>query len=126
MASLGEADLDAKRPRVARNTQVEETLATWVLQCQTRRVGLSGELIKVKAKNFAEPLGILKDAINISDGWKQRFQERNKLSCIKINGESGSAYHEAIDGTLPGLRALIAQYPLKMSSTWMKPVREFL
>ena len=113
MESLGEADLAAKHPRFAKNPQLEEALATWVRQCQTRRFGLSGELSKVKAKKFAERLGIPKDAAKISDGWKQHFQERNKLRCIKIHGESGSADQEAIDGALLGLRAPIAQYPQK-------------
>ena len=102
LVSLGEADLAAKRPRVAKNPQLEEVLATWILQCQTRRVGLSRELIKVKAKSVAERLGIPKDAVKIFDGWKQRFQERNKLLCIKIHSESGLADQEVIDGACRG------------------------
>ena len=37
-----------------RTRSFEEALAICVLQCQTRGVGLVKELIKVKAKNFAE------------------------------------------------------------------------
>src|SRR4051794_17584276 len=58
---MTETDLAAKRPRVAHHPQLEEALATWVLQCQAKNVALTGEIIKVKAKCFADRLGLAED-----------------------------------------------------------------
>ena len=67
-----------QRPHVARNPMLEETLSTWVSQCQTY-VAQPGEIIKVKAKVFSERLGLPAITIKLSRGWLQRFQKRNKL-----------------------------------------------
>ena len=107
---MPETDLKAKRPRVARNAGLDEVLATWVLQCQAKRVAVTGELIKTKAKALAARLGLSEDQSNYSNGWLRRFQERNGLKCFRVHGESGSADQDSLDAALPSLRETIAGY----------------
>ncbi|KAL7681380.1 hypothetical protein Plhal304r1_c057g0142931 [Plasmopara halstedii] len=40
------------------------------------------------------------------------FQERNKLCCIRIHGESGAADHAVIDAAVTALLAVIARHGL--------------
>src|SRR5690349_1822669 len=57
LAIRNEATLNNKRQRQLVSPQVDEALANWVFQCQTMQIALTGELIREKAKRFAELLG---------------------------------------------------------------------
>ena len=52
LESMTDTELSAKRPRVAQNPKLEEDLSTWTVQCQTRNVALTGEVIEVKVNVF--------------------------------------------------------------------------
>ena len=103
-------ELFAKRPRVAQNPKLEEALSKWVVQCQTRNVALTEEMIKVKTNVFSERLALPEITIEFSSGWLQRSQKQNKLCRIRIHEESDSANEEAMDAAFPGLRAIIVRY----------------
>nr|CCA25828.1 AlNc14C323G10616 [Albugo laibachii Nc14] len=69
------ADLKCKRTRPLVFPAVDKELANWVLQCQSKRVMLSGDLIKAKAKRF-ETLSIVQEdqLLSFSNGWLQAYQ----------------------------------------------------
>ncbi|KAI0994996.1 hypothetical protein K3495_g13185 [Podosphaera aphanis] len=102
--------LFAKRPRISQHPQLDEALLFWVLQCESRRVAVTGSLIKAKAKKFSEQLGITER--EFSNGWLQRFQQRNQLRCIKSHGESGSAETAGMEQAIPTLQNTIQDYQL--------------
>ena len=110
LENMAPTSLEAKRPRLAQHPDLEEALATWVLQCQSRNVAVNGLLIKAKAEAFAARLNITADSAKFSNGWLQHFQERHKLRSFRIHGESGSADIEAIELALPDLQELIMTY----------------
>lgn len=111
LEGMSAADLDAKRPRVATNPQLEEALALWILQCQNRNVALTSHLIKVKGQSFADRLGI-QNHIEFSNGWLHKFQQRHTLKSFKSHGESGSADLQALEHAMPQLQNVIAGYDL--------------
>jgi hypothetical protein len=56
--ALDTTQLTFKRPRVVVYPEVEQSLSHWVTQSQARGVRLTGEMIKGKARRFAELHGI--------------------------------------------------------------------
>ena len=52
LESMIDTELSAKRYRVAQNPKLGDALSTWVVQCQTRNVALTGEIITAKANIF--------------------------------------------------------------------------
>ena len=114
---MDSSSLNARRERLVQHPVVEKAVAFWV-QCQHRKVILTGDMICAKAQRFAESLGIPDDAIKFSNGW-----QRHKLCAIRIHGESGSIYAEAENEALPELKAVIAGYSLRdVYTTWMRLV----
>ena len=83
----------------------------WVLQCESRRVAVTGSLIKAKAKKFSKQLEITER--EFSNGRLQRFQQRNQLRCIKSHGESGSADTAGMKQAIPTLQNTIQGYQLR-------------
>ena len=101
----------AKRTGISQHPQLDEALLFWVLQCESRRVAVTGSLIKAKAKKFSEQLGITER--EFSNGWLQRFQQRNQLRCIKSHGESGSADTAGMEQAISILQNTIQDYQLR-------------
>ena len=103
--------LSAKRPRISQHPQLDEALLFWVLQCESRRVAVTGSLIKAKAKKFSEQMGITER--EFSNGWLQRFQQRNQLRCTKSHGESGSADTAGMEQAISILQNTIQDHQLR-------------
>ncbi|KAI0997099.1 hypothetical protein K3495_g11088 [Podosphaera aphanis] len=103
------SNIDAKKPRVSRHPLLEEALVFWILQCQARNVAVTGNLIKVKARKFREQLEI-GGTVEFSNGWPQKFQQRNQLKCIRSHGKSGSAITAGIEQAIPILKNVIKDY----------------
>ena len=108
---VSQKDLKLKRKRVIKSEALDTALVEWILRCQQSRVALSWQIIQKKAEHFADLLQLpASQRVNFSDGWMEKFLSRNELRSIKMNGESGSADHEAIEKALPMLKATIARY----------------
>lgn len=107
---MSEQELQSKRPRTAAFPLLEEALVMWIVQCQFRRVAISCDIIKVKARKFAKDLGIDDDQIEFSNGWLFKFQQRHKLRSFKLHGEGGSVDLSALEAALPDLKREIAKY----------------
>ena len=108
--NMSEQELQSKRPRAGAFPVLEEALVMWILQCQYRRVALSSELIKIKARTFAKDLAIDEDHMEFSNGWLFRFQKRHRLHSFKLHGEGGSVHLAALEEALPDLKTAIAVY----------------
>lgn len=106
-------DLKSKRTRALAFPAVDEALANWVLQCQAKRVMLSGDLIKARAKRFATLSGIPDDQLlSFSNGWLQAFQGRHGFKQVSAHGESGSVNSEEIPAQRDAIREHLKGVPL--------------
>ena len=79
---------------------------------QHRRISISGDMIKAKARDFARLLEV-EEELKCSNGWLEKFQKRNGFRRWYIHGESGDAQMEEIEERLEEIRAKIAGYELK-------------
>nr|CCA27880.1 AlNc14C790G12514 [Albugo laibachii Nc14] len=85
-----EADLKCQRTWPLVFPDVDEALANWVLQCQSKRVMQSNDLIKAKAKRIATLSGVKDHLLSLSNAWLQAFQKRYGFRHMSAHGESGS------------------------------------
>lgn len=91
--------------------KVEKKLLSWILQCQHKRVALSGLAIQTKAQQLARVLNIPADKTPVfSEGWLWKFQKRHGLMSFNFSGESGSADLNAVRENLPQLRSIVEQF----------------
>uniref|UniRef100_A0AAV1V2S9 HTH CENPB-type domain-containing protein n=1 Tax=Peronospora matthiolae TaxID=2874970 RepID=A0AAV1V2S9_9STRA len=90
-------DLKSKRTRVLAIPAIDEALANWVLQCQAKRVMLSGDLIKARESLFSTLNGIREDQLLLFlNGWLQSFQARHDFKQLSAYSESGSVNSKKI------------------------------
>lgn len=86
--SLSPQDESIRRTRSILNPVVESALVNWILQMQHRRICISDELIKEKAKTFARILNIPNDQCpNFSNSWLHAFKQRNGFKRYRSHGE---------------------------------------
>ncbi|THU89163.1 DDE-domain-containing protein [Dendrothele bispora CBS 962.96] len=87
-------------------------LDLWVTRALKHGVQLTGEVLRVKWRAFAELAGVPKDEwLNLSEGWCTRYKGRNGLREIKRHGEAGSADPQAIEEERRRVQELIAKLP---------------
>ncbi|CAG8471622.1 5717_t:CDS:2 [Cetraspora pellucida] len=70
--------------------QLDEALANWVLQCQARKIQLTGKLIHEKRCKLAEQIGLNPQDCNTPDfsvGWLLLFEQCYNFKMHKIHGE---------------------------------------
>ena len=112
LTSILPQDASLKKARALKFEVIDVTTANWVLQMQHRRISISGDMIKAKARDFARLLGIEQE-LKFSNGWLEKFQKRNGFRRWRIHGESGDAQIEGIEERLEDIRTKIADYGLE-------------
>lgn len=88
----GSVNSRAKRLRTAKHEDIESRLLTWFNHMRAENIPLSGPLIKEKALEIAENLGITD--FECSNGWLWRFQQRFRISSQKVCGEANKVDEE--------------------------------
>lgn len=77
-----------KRDRKAKFPELENALMQWFSNARSQNIPISGEIMKEKAKQFAEQLQI--SDFECSTGWLDKFKERHELTFKKVCGEANS------------------------------------
>ena len=91
LEAMSSHKLDRKRHKGASHPALDEGLINWVLQCQHKRIFLTGDVIKTKAEQFAKKMSIPDDEVPLfSNGWLEKFKKRHSLNQFQTHGESGS------------------------------------
>ncbi|XP_078065281.1 uncharacterized protein LOC144491394 [Mustelus asterias] len=79
------ANPNRKRKRKGKDIEVEDALLFWFQQAVSEGVRVSGPMLKMKAKEFAEELG--HDDFEPTDGWLSRWKARNNIVFKKDSSE---------------------------------------
>ncbi|SPO27760.1 related to transposases [Ustilago trichophora] len=95
--------------------ELEHLLTDWVDTQQARGVMLNHHLIKQQGQIFQARLNTSlpedkKLSLKFSNGWLQKFSNRNSLSQHKLHGEAGSVDQQFLDQQLPALKQLLHLY----------------
>lgn len=108
-----------QRQRKGRLHFLEQALFDWVISQQSRRIAVSGDIIKARAGMIQEavleklPHERSFDPLKFSDGWLANFKKRWNLRFFKLYGESGDADIETLDTELPTLKEIVRSYDPK-------------
>jgi len=78
-----------KKSRTALYANLDEAIFQWFREQRTKAIPLDGNLIKAKALQYAEALGI--EEFSATNGWFDGWKKRYDVSFKKLTGESGSA-----------------------------------
>ncbi|CRL04460.1 CLUMA_CG017543, isoform A [Clunio marinus] len=111
--------LESKRMKPAKFQRVDEALMVWVRQMRTGKFRLTGRIIKQKALEFAESMGIVD--FKASEGWLCNFQRRNGIIrprqgnaiSSKLNIDDSNTIHERLTNNWIQLELvpLLAEFP---------------
>lgn len=77
-----------KKIRNSNYEDVEMAVLKWFTYARSQNVPISGLLLKEKALEIAKEIGV--SEFSASNGWIERFKERNKLSFKKVCGEAAA------------------------------------
>ncbi|XP_055625048.1 tigger transposable element-derived protein 4-like [Toxorhynchites rutilus septentrionalis] len=106
---MGKLNVDKKRIRLVGNEKLERSMEMFVNQARENNLPLSGSILREKACEFAQKLGI--PNFKGSSGWLSKFLKRQKMTFRKLCGESASVDLSVTDNwisqTLP---SIIAEY----------------
>ena len=84
----GEVGPQRKRDRTAKFPEVEDALLKWFTNARTQSVAISGEMMREKARYFADKLGVAESDFDCSAGWLERFKSRHAIVFKRVCGES--------------------------------------
>ncbi|KAK2166938.1 hypothetical protein LSH36_33g04033 [Paralvinella palmiformis] len=76
--SQGLINLSCKRRRMGKFANLDAALAVWCKNARAKKVMLSGQIVRAKARDIASTLGV--DGFQCSDGWLSRFKQRYRIS----------------------------------------------
>ncbi|PZC76459.1 hypothetical protein B5X24_HaOG204550 [Helicoverpa armigera] len=81
----GKSSKKLKRPKYE---DLDEAILSWFHRQRQNNMPISGPLMKAKAENFAEELGLT--SFKASEGWLGKFKQRHHINYGKISGEARS------------------------------------
>ena len=90
--------------------ELEKCLYIWHSEMLSHNLPVSDLLIKEKAEEYANILGII---FNYSDGWLDRFKKRHNLKQFIIVGESKSVSIDLVDAARERSKKVIIEFALK-------------
>ena len=88
--------------------QLEEALWLWFGSIRSRNLAISDEMLRVKAKEFGEVMGIT--GLTYSSGWLQGFKKRHGIKIRVIHGEAASVDMEVVEEGQRNLRDALHEY----------------
>lgn len=108
-AMISVPELSAKRRRKIKYQDLDDSIANWVMDCESRNIPISHDLIKVKSLELANLMKI-SDPPKFSNGWMEKFVKRHGFLKFRTFGESGSVNMALLNAALPQLRTKIALF----------------
>ena len=74
-----EANIAVFRHKKVKFSLLDKAMQLWVEQVIGSKIFLTEEIIKEKAKFFAQALGLQDNMLKFSNGWVHKFKKRNNL-----------------------------------------------
>ena len=84
---------NSKKIKTCQKSDVDQALLLWFKVQRDAGYPINGPILKIQAEKFAEQLG--HENFTWSNGWLDRFKNRNNIVYAKISGEAFSANTDA-------------------------------
>lgn len=88
--------------------KIDKACFDWFVKARNKNIPLSGPLVKRKAREIAEKLGV--STFRASDGWLQKWRLRNNITFKCISGEAADVNDEDVDQFMKKLPVLLQGY----------------
>ncbi|EJT98095.1 DDE-domain-containing protein, partial [Dacryopinax primogenitus] len=109
-----------KQPQTVEHPIVEAALKEWVEQAQQKGIAINENILKIKARQFADMQGIPKEKfLLLSNGWVQGVKGWLGLRGVQLQGEAASADVEKADEEELRLRKISNQKGDKTRMSYM-------
>lgn len=110
---------DRKRRRhVTGNEEINSLCWDWFKDASSRRINITGPLIKEKALRFAKDLN--KTEFKASNGWLESFKERHNIAFGTMSGERGDVNNVTVDEWKKNYQTFVLAIAHLTYSTWTK------
>ena len=97
-----------KRSRGPQYENVDSAVYDWYALAQQRLVPVTGPMLQEETLIIASRLGI--DDFKASNGWLQKFKDRNNIKQLVVSGESGDVSEETVTAWHERLATLVRGY----------------
>lgn len=101
-------DVKCKQAWSSEYTHLDEAVFTWFKQTRAGGVNFDGTILREKALEIADKLGI--DGFTASNGWIDRFKNRHGITYRTVNGEAASVDIATVDTWKNHVESLIDGY----------------
>ncbi|XP_041377364.1 tigger transposable element-derived protein 6-like [Gigantopelta aegis] len=110
---LYDANISGERKRITNGKfeNLNGLLHQWFNQARSKTLPISGPILKEKALQFAEQLGIAD--FKASDGWLTSWKTRFNIKQFKVSGESAGVNHDVVDDYKERLLTIIGDFDSK-------------
>jgi len=103
-------EANKQREKLVHFPQIEEALSLWITNALAAELIINTDILREKAKFFAQQFEVNNFAA--SNGWINKFKQRNNLKEYVKWGEAKSAPLETLDEERKILREIIKNYDL--------------
>jgi hypothetical protein len=110
--SDNETNLNAKRQRTVKYSEMESALVKW-FRANQERANVNGELVRESAMKILDRLYPRHEPFKFSSGRLEAFKSRHGIKSYHRFGESGSVDMAALTNTLPAIRDVLDKYAWK-------------
>ena len=91
------ASSDTKRSRQGKNVEIDSALLEWFRKARSKNIPISGPILQEKALQIAKALDVAPSEFKASNGWLDRFKNRNGIKPRFISGEAGDVSKTPVD-----------------------------
>ena len=84
-----------RQKKATGNDDINKLLWEWFKNATSRRINLSGPLIKEKALKFAQDFGV--ESFKASNGWLESFKHRHNIVMGTMSGERGDVSNDTVN-----------------------------
>lgn len=108
-----ESNRSLSKARIVKQSDVNVILWRWFSTARANGYPISGPILQEKAKQIAVELGIDVTDFGASEGWLQKWKQRNNVRSYKVCGESGNVDLERAGQWKSCLETVLTGYDLK-------------
>ncbi|XP_041128876.1 uncharacterized protein LOC121328321 [Polyodon spathula] len=111
------ANQDRKRKRLGKVQSVDEALLRWFAIAKEKETVITGPILMAKAKSLAETLGV---EFNPSQGWLQRWKDRNNIVIKRVHAEKSQTDGNMSDWPPTLLPTILSRFTPEQRHTWLQ------
>ena len=86
-----------KRCRGANHDEIEKKILDWFRKARSKNIPVTGPMLQEKARQIAEALDLSQEDFKASNGWLDRFKNRNGIKAKCISGEAGGVSEDTVE-----------------------------